>query len=101
MGEALSRKALRLVLVRTEGEGSDLVSLALRSVLASCEDDGMTAGAEVPVVRIGEEEEREARRMAGLPPEGQGVPPWGWPGWEVIFTWLEAKSAANPEERNV
>jgi hypothetical protein len=90
----MTRKDLRLVLVHTRGEGSDLVSLTLRSVLASCDEgEEMTAGTDIPVVHIEEKEIYEAREMCGLPRKIIlcGRPEWGWPGWDTIFTWLETK----------
>ena len=81
MNDAL--KALRLVLVQTTGSGMDLVSLAHRQVLASGER--LVVGPDTTTFVIGENEEQEARKLAGLP-EAEG-----WPGWDVIFDYLDHK----------
>lgn len=77
-------RKLRLVLVLTAGEGQDLVSLEERAVIVSGND--IRVGNDIPKVYVGEEEEHAARRLAGMDGEG-------WPGWEIIFPWLEQEVA--------
>jgi len=79
-------KALRLVCVETADEGIDLVSLTHGCVIASGDDFGVGPG--IPCVVVGEVEEQEARRLAGVP-RGEG-----WPGWDVILPWLDRRFPA-------
>jgi hypothetical protein len=78
--------ARRLVCVETEGEGTDLVSLTHRCVLAT--GDGLASDDSVPHVTVGPEQEREACRLAGVPYDG------GHPGWPVLLAWLDRQYPA-------
>jgi hypothetical protein len=73
-------RALDLVFVETAKEGSDLVSLAHRSVLASGDD--FTPADGIPIVYLSNKMEAEAARAAGVAAGD------GWPGWDAIFDYL-------------
>ncbi len=75
---------LRLVLVEGPVGGKDLVSLALRLVLASGDD--LDTGLAVPRFYFGEAQEREANVLAGHA--------WvqDWPGWDAIYNYLDTKT---------
>ncbi len=80
-------KALRLVIMKTVGDvRRDLISLALHAVIASGDD--LAADDSVPVVTIGEEDNRAAVEFDGGEWEG------GWPGWERLISHIERKLGA-------